>query len=78
MKKTKKKINTLKLIFTIAGIAAAIAAIAALVTALKKKAEEEKQREAEIEEEIRSILEEKLSCVELEDKASEIVEGEEE
>ena len=61
MKKNKKRANILKLVFIAAGVIAAIAAIGAIVTAIKKKAEQEKQREAEVEEEIRAILEEKLA-----------------
>ena len=61
MKKNKKRANILKLVFIAAGVIAAIAAIGAIVAAIKKKAEQEKQREAEVEEEIRAILEEKLA-----------------
>lgn len=78
MKKTKKKVNILKLAFIVAGALAAVAAISALVAMWKKKAEEEKQREAEIEVEIRTILEEKLSCVEAISEETDSIEGEEE
>lgn len=78
MKKTKKKVNILKLAFIVAGAVAAVAAISALVAMWKKKAEEEKQREAEIEAEIRTILEEKLSCVEAISEETDSIEGEEE
>ena len=78
MKKTKKKVNILKLAFIVAGAFAAVAAISALVAMWKKKAEEEKQREAEIEAEIRTILEEKLSCVEAMSEETDSIEGEEE
>lgn len=78
MKKTKKKVNILKLAFIVAGALAAVAAISALVAMWKKKAEEEKQREAEIEAEIRTILEEKLSCVEAISEETDSIEGEEE
>lgn len=78
MKKTKKKVNILKLAFIVAGAVAAVAAISALVAMWKKKAEEEKQREAEIEAEIRTILEDKLSCVEAISEETDSIEGEEE
>ena len=78
MKKTKKKVNILKLAFIVAGAVALVAAISTLVAVLKKKAEEEKRREAEIEDEIRTILEEKLSCVEAISEETDSVEGEEE
>ena len=78
MKKTKRKVNILKLVFIVAGALAAVAAISALVAMWKKKAEEEKQREAEIEAEIRTILEEKLSCVEAISEETDSIEGEEE
>ena len=64
MKKSKKRVNAIKLIFIVAGVVAAIAAIGALVAMWKKKAEAEKKREAEIEAEIRTILEEKLTDIE--------------
>ena len=78
MKKTKKKVNILKLAFIVAGAVALVAAISTLVAVLKKKAEEEKRREAEIEDEIRTILEEKLSCVEAISEETDSIEGEEE
>ena len=78
MKKTKKKVNILKLAFIVAGAVAAVAAISALVAMWKKKAEEEKQRKAEIEAEIRTILEDKLSCVEAISEETDSIEGEEE
>ena len=64
MKKSKKRVNAIKLILIVAGVVAAIAAIGALVAMWRKKAEAEKKREAEIEAEIRTILEEKLADVE--------------
>ena len=76
MKKTKKKTNFLKLALIVAGVAAAIAAIGAMIAMLKKRAEAEKKREAEIEEEIRTILEEKLADVGLESDDAEEAEGE--
>ena len=77
MRKNKKKASILKLIFIAAGAVAAIAAIGAIVAAFKKKADEEKQREAEIEEEIRAILEEKLSDIEPMCENEDKAEGEE-
>ena len=74
MKTYKKRAGILKLVFIAAGAVAAIAAIGAIVAMWKKKAEEEKQREAEIEDEIRAILEEKLSDIESEDEDAEAVE----
>ena len=74
MKTYKKRAGILKLVFIAAGAVAAIAAIAAIVAMWKKKAEEEKQREAEIEDEIRAILEEKLSDIESEGEDAEAVE----
>jgi flagellar basal body-associated protein FliL len=76
MKKTKKRVNAIKLIFLVAGVVAAIAAIGALVAMWKKKVEAEKKREAEIEEEIRTILEEKLSDVEAISEKNDEAEGE--
>lgn len=76
MKKTKRKPNLLKLVFIVAGAVAAIAAIGAILAMLKKRAEAEKEREAEIEEEIRTILEEKLADVGLESDDAEEAEGE--
>lgn len=76
MKKTKKKTNLLKLIFIVAGAVAAIAAIGAMIAMLKKRAEAEKERETEIEEEIRAILEEKLADVELDADDADEAEGE--
>lgn len=76
MKRTKKKTNLRKLIFLAAGVVAAIAAIGAMLAMLKKRAEAEKQREAEIEDEIRAILEEKLSDVEFESDDEYKAEGE--
>ncbi len=76
MKRTKKKNNLRKLIFLAAGVVAAIAAIGAMLAMLKKRAEAEKQREAEIEDEIRAILEEKLSDVEFESDDEYKAEGE--
>ncbi|MBR3879664.1 MAG: hypothetical protein IKJ24_06065 [Clostridia bacterium] len=78
MKKTNKKLNAIKIIFIAAGAVAAIAAICALVAMWKKKAEAEKQREAEIEEEIRTILEEKLSDLEAVSEKVDDSEGEKE
>lgn len=77
MKKTNKKVNILKLTLIVAGVVAAVAAIGALVAMWKKKVEEEKKREEEIEEEIRTILEEKLSCVEAICEETNNAEGEE-
>ena len=76
MRKTKKKVNAIKLIFVAAGVVAAIAAIGALVAMWKKKLEAERKREAEIEAEIRTILEDKLSGVEAISENNEEAEGE--
>ncbi len=59
--KKKKKVNAVKIISFIAGVVTALAAIAAVLMMLKKKAAEDKKREAEIEAEITEIIERKFA-----------------
>ena len=58
-------------IFKVLGFVAGACAAAAAVGIIKKKNDEEKQREAEIEAEITSIIEEKFAEMEPEESAEE-------
>ncbi len=70
-RKSKKKFNVIKLIAFLAGAVAALAAVGAVLAVMKKKIDEQKKREAEIEAEITEIIERKFAEAAQEDAEAE-------